>query len=149
MFKKTRLYKFAEKIAKLEEDLVWFDAVDNEDFKNQFVAWIQEQLQSGEDGDGEIMGLYSYATEIISQGRKQQGDPYTLEDTGDFYKSIFLVAMVDELILEAETDKGDEDLYEKFGKQITKLNDENFQLLKEKVKESYKQYIRRLLHNTR
>jgi hypothetical protein len=149
MFVKTRLYRVVKALAQLDEDLVWLDTVDSDEFKAQFVAWIHEQLQRGEDGDGDIMGLYSAATEAINP-EKVEGTPYTLKDTGDFYNSMFLVAMVDELILEAEADK-DEDvnLYEEYGNAITKLNDENFELLKERVKEGYKAYIRRLLSITR
>jgi len=149
MFVKTRLYRVVKALAQLDEDLVWLDTVDSDEFKAQFVAWIHEQLQRGEDGDGDIMGLYSAATEAINP-EKVEGTPYTLKDTGDFYNSMFLVAMVDELILEAEADK-DEDvnLYQEYGTAITKLNDENFELLKERVKEGYKAYIRRLLSITR
>lgn len=149
MLVKTRLYRVVKALAQLDEDLVWLDTVDSDEFKAQFVAWIHEQLQSGEDGDGEIMGLYSAATEAINP-EKIEGTPYTLKDTGDFYNSMFLVAMVDELILEADADKdSDVNLYEEYGNAITKLNDENFQLLKERVKEGYKAYIRRLLSITR
>jgi hypothetical protein len=149
MFVKTRLYRVVKALAQLDEDLVWLDTVDSDEFKAQFVAWIHEQLQEGEDGDGEIMGLYSAATEAINP-EKIEGTPYTLKDTGDFYNSMFLVAMVDELILEADADKDDDvNLYEEYGNAITKLNDENFQLLKERLKEGYKAYIRRLLSVTR
>lgn len=35
---------------------------------------------------GNDLGFYSYATEVITKGRKKAGEPFTGFDTGDFFK---------------------------------------------------------------
>ena len=145
MFKNTKAYQLAQTVSKLEEEIVWFSVVDKDEFSNQFVEWVQSQLQAGQDGNGNPMGFYSRATEIITQGRKQEGDPYNLFDTGAFYNSMFVVAMADRLNFEADADKAGGNLYELYGNAITKLTDENFENLKLEVKNGYIKYIKRLL----
>lgn len=57
----------------------------------------KDQLLKGKDAEGDPIfsnarqrGTYSYTTELISEGRKQEGDPYTLFDSGDFFKGFYL-----------------------------------------------------------
>ena len=146
MLKNTAIGTLIEKLKTLNEEIVWFHALVNEEFKQQFVGWIQEQLQSGEDGKGDVMGLYSFATEIISGGEKKEGDPFTLKDSGDFYNSMFLVVMSDSLQLEADYEKPDgTELNLEYGNAITDLNDENIEKIKEIVVEKYIEYINDLL----
>lgn len=42
------------------------------------------------DINGRPIGFYSYATEVISGGRKKQGEPFDASDTGDFLKSFYI-----------------------------------------------------------
>lgn len=44
----------------------------------------QSQWDKGEDRDGQILGVYSRATEILSGGAKKEGEPFNLKDTGAF-----------------------------------------------------------------
>jgi hypothetical protein len=147
MFQNTRLYAITKRISELDEDLVWLSIVDKDEFSEQFVRWIQEQLQEGKDGNNVGMGFYS------NSGRKDygaiynQGDPYDLKNTGQFYNSMFLVAMKNKLILEADAEKDDENLYTKYGQAITKLNNENFEKLKEEVRNGYILFIKQILQN--
>lgn len=96
----------AEKL--LSEGLVWFETFRSDTvFKKQILDWIRfDQLRDeGVDGNNEFIGFYSYATEVISGGNKQEGDPYTLEDTGAFYRSLFIVASVDFFTIDGDTSK--------------------------------------------
>jgi hypothetical protein len=45
--------------------------------------------KKSQDTDGKPIGFYSFATEIITRGRKAKGQPFDLEETGDFLKSIY------------------------------------------------------------
>jgi hypothetical protein len=148
MFTKTRAYKVAKEIAQLKEDMLWFGALDNEQFNDWYVKAVQAQLLSGVDGDGNVMGFYSFATELITGGRKQEGDPYTLFDTGAFYSSMFTVITEQLIIFEADANKADTNLYDEYGANITKLNETNFEILKETVKNHYIKQIRELLSIT-
>lgn len=42
------------------------------------------------DINGKPIGFYSYATEVITDGRKRQGEPFDASDTGDFLKSFYI-----------------------------------------------------------
>lgn len=42
------------------------------------------------DINGKPIGFYSYATEVITDGRKKQGEPFDSRDTGDFLKSFYI-----------------------------------------------------------
>lgn len=146
MLKDTRIGKLVENLEKITEEFLWFETLDTDEFKKQYVDWIQQQLQSGEDGDGNVMGVYSMATEIITGGEKQEGDPFNMKSSGDYYNSMFLVVTFEGLQLEAEYEKEDgTELNIEYGEQIDKLNDENFEILKEKVKEKYLSIIREIL----
>lgn len=51
----------------------------------------KEQIQDeSKDIFGKPIGFYSYATEVISKGKKKKGDPFTGFDTGDFFKGFFM-----------------------------------------------------------
>lgn len=52
---------------------------------------LQEQLfKKGIDSTGKVLGQYSPTTQTLSKGKKKAGANYTLKDTGDFYKSVFI-----------------------------------------------------------
>src|SRR5690606_24024021 len=42
------------------------------------------------DINGKPIGFYSYATEVITNGRKKQGEPFDASETGDFLKSFYI-----------------------------------------------------------
>jgi len=51
------------------------------------ISLNQKQLfNQGVNADGEVIGTYSFLTEVISKGRKKQGTHYTLYDKGGFFK---------------------------------------------------------------
>jgi hypothetical protein len=76
-------------------------------------------------------GVYSITTEILSKGRKKAGTPYTLFDSGDFFKSFEVMYEDGGILIDADPIKVDSrgsfdtNLFEEYGKDILGLNDEN------------------------
>ncbi len=143
----TKLDVLIRRLGSLSESEAWirtFDAAT----KQQIIDWIQkDQLtDKGVDGFGEIIGRYSYATQVISKGRKLYGEPFDLFDEGDFYGSMFVSVFKNEIVIDANsasfTEMKEQDWYKD---SILKLTDENFEKLKEIVRNSYLGYIRKTL----
>ena len=72
----------------------------------------KEQLFKGVDAKGKKLfskrtkrGVYSPLTEIISGGRKKAGTPYTLEDTGDFFKGFYIEIKSNKAIFNSKDSK--------------------------------------------
>lgn len=59
--------------------------------ENKLVKLNVDQLnKDSSDINGRPIGFYSYATEIITNGEKAQGEPFTAKDTGDWLDSFFV-----------------------------------------------------------
>jgi hypothetical protein len=134
----------------ISESVVWFQAFDPT-LKKKILDWIRnDQLQKGIDEDGDIMGLYSKWTEIINP-EKKEGTPYTLYDTGEFYKSLFIDVLkeyfeIDGQGLKVDTESGiTTDLFKWLGDGIVGLTDENKDKLTEELKVKYINYARDIL----
>jgi len=130
----------------LSEAVAWIDTFDSVT-KKQIIDWIQQDqlIDEGINKFGKIIGYYSYATELISNGKKKQGDPYNLFDTGAFFRSFVVIVGIDAIKIDANAQKGEDNLFKKFGNKIIGLTDENFTKLKELVKKSYISYARKVL----
>lgn len=128
----------------LSSSLAWYESFDQQ-LKKMIINWIQEdQLQKGIDEDGDIIGLYSEWTELINP-EKIAGTPYTLEDTGDFYKSMYIVVLNDSIVIEADPIKGTDNLFYKYGEGIIGLTEENMDKLREEVRKKYIQFVKNAL----
>ena len=64
-----------------------------------FIKSIEKQLldknkdqifNDSKDINGKPIGFYSYATEVISKGKKKKGEPFTGFDSGDFFKGFYM-----------------------------------------------------------
>ena len=142
MLKDTLLYEYLENAKKLDENKAWVYAFSEQSIKDEIIRLIQdEQLQAGIDANGDIMGYYSLFTEWITNGRKQEGDPYTLEDTGAFYSSMFVKVGDDYFIVDADGQKDNENLFVKFGDDIIGLTDESIEKLNILVAEKYIEWL--------
>jgi len=130
----------------LSEAVAWIDTFDSVT-KKQIIDWIQQDqlIDEGINKLGEIIGYYSYATELISNGKKKQGDPYNLFNIGDFFRSFVVIVGIDAIKIDANAQKGEDNLFKKFGNEIIGLTDENFKKLKDLVKKSYISYARKVL----
>lgn len=142
----TKIDNFLKRRTLLKESEAWMKAF-NSATKKQLIAWVQSQLENdGEDGKGRVLGHYSYATELITKGKKKQGDHYTLSDTGYFFDSMDVY--ISEYLIEITGDgkKGKDNLYKKYGEFITTLNDENLIKLQEIIRAKYIDYVKKVLH---
>ena len=145
---KSKLHYLLRRGQRISDVAAWYETFESGQIRKEILDWIKEdQLQKGVDGNNEVIGLYSYATELISGGEKEEGDPYTLYDTGEFYRSMFLVILPDSLVFEADPMKGKDNLFTKWdsGTSIIKLNPENRIKLTKLVKTKHIEYIKEIL----
>ena len=112
----------------------------------------KDQLQKGKDEDGDTMGFYSEFTEKINP-RKKAGNPYTLKDTGQFYKSMYIRVNSDYIEINADPIKVGDDgeqtnLFYKYGEGIIGLSEGSKEKLVRKTTEEAKIIIHRILRGT-
>jgi hypothetical protein len=127
----------------------WFDAFDKD--IEQYVLYLiqKEQLVDlGINDQGQIIGRYSELTQQINS-TKVAGRPYTLLDTGDFFKSMVVKVMRDEFIVDADGNKtnflGTTNLFDLHGDGIIGLTEYNKERLSNRLKENYIKYVRETL----
>ena len=144
-FMETILGSKLRKALMLSESIAWYESFDNE-LKRIILDYIQkDQLTNqGVDEDGDIIGLYSDFTESINP-EKIAGTPYTLDDTGDFYKSMYIVVLQDSIVIEADPIKGEDNLFYKYGESIIGLTEENLERLREEIKKRYIKFVKKSL----
>ena len=146
----SKLHQMVNRRRLLSESLIWFNTFDS-NLKNTILNWIRnDQLKAkGVDADGDVIGYYSLTTSFINN-RKKFNTHYTLEDTGDFYRSMFVQVLSDRILIDANSNSyremQDQDW---FTDRILNLTDGNLQLLKEEVRESYIEAIRNALFGNR
>ena len=136
--------KRAEKL--LKDGIVWIETFRRDTaFKKQILDWVRyDQLRDeGVDEDGEVIGFYSYLTEVISGGRKQQGTPYTLEDTGAFYRSMFISVAADSFTIDGDTTKMEDQAWWSDG--ILGLTELDMQKLIDEYRARLIDYAKRIL----
>jgi len=133
-----------KRVKLLKEVFAWLDAIDT-DTKNQILQILKtDQLQKGIDGDGDVIGLYSIATEMINP-KKEAGTPYTLEDTGAFYRSLYVGVGLDSMLIDGQGDKGNENLFDKYTDAIVGLTQESKNKLAEILIPKYQNHVRKIL----
>jgi len=141
----TRLGETLRKAALLDEAQAWVEAI-TPTLQAEIVRdWIQEDQLSrqGVDEDGEIIGLYSQATESITRGRKRAGDKFDLRDTGAFYRSMWVQVLRDSIIIDADSGKMENQIW--WGDEILGLTNDNFEKMVFEIAENYVGYVRRVL----
>ena len=135
----------------MENRVFWAYVLDDKKFQVWTLDLIrQDQLfKEGQDGDENILGYYSAYTEEINP-EKTAGSHYTLHDTGAFYESMIFNIFVDYIEIDADpikTDKitGEEtNLFQKYGEDILKLNEENLELFKRELLKKYIETVKML-----
>lgn len=147
MLEKTAPYLLCQRAKKLSDAVAWFDAFKNGNLKRDIIEWIQiDQLtDEGADENGNVIGFYSMLTERISKGKKKFNTHYTLKDTGDFYKSMFVRVFVDAFTVNADADKMEDK--EWWRSEILGLTDESLRKFVEQLRNSYIKYARKVLFN--
>ena len=144
MIGETAIDKHLKRTKLLFDSVAWLDAHTSQ-VKEDILNLIREAqlMAEGVDEDNQIIGTYSYMTELISGGRKQEGDPYNLNDTGEFFRSMYIKVLSDSIIIDANYQKMEDKDW--WSISILGLTQENLQLYAEMVKENYILYARRIL----
>ena len=104
---------------------------------------ISQLTQQGVDMNDDIIGYYSFMTDVLSGGKKQVGTPYTLDDTGEFYRSMYIMVLKDSILINADFVKMEDQSW--WSIDILGLTDKNLELYAEMVKENFIKYARRIL----
>lgn len=147
------------RVGALTPKYIWMKVFSDKDLQKYIIDVLiqDEQLQKGIDGTGQRItdnegnNSYSFWTELISGGKKQEGDPYTLKDTGEFYQSMVFLLGQNFFEVDADPNKTNEftgkvtNLFDKYGEEIVGLTEQSTEKLKEKLKEKYNEQIRRVL----
>lgn len=128
----------------LNEGIVWLDTFRSGQVRKKILDWIRlDQLKArGVDANEEVIGFYSFLTSRINP-QKRFNTHYTLEDTGDFYRSMFIQVLIDSLIIDANTEKMEDQ--EWWRDSILDLTEDNLQRLADVYKEALQTAARRIL----
>lgn len=116
--------------------------------KEKIIDWIQEDqlLEQGIDATGRIIGVYRKTVEGPGRGYpKIKGRPYNLSDTGEFFRSMFVRVLTDEIQIEGDGQKDGVNILLKYGSKVLNLTDENLQKLIELVKAKFIEQLKKSL----
>lgn len=151
MFEETELYKTLRRVAMApSDDFVWISSFDYA-LKTEILNLIRNNQLTNEgiDEAGRIIGYYSFLTEIISGGAKREGDPYDLNDSGSFYRSMFVQVFKDSFVIDANSQTFFEMKTQNwYSDGILGLTDENLQKVIQKIGEKYRQQMEKILFGT-
>ena len=106
------------------------------------------QLKKGKGADGEIIGVYSVATQFITRGKKKAGNPYTLKDTGFYYDSHEVIAALTGFTIVANAQKEGSNFLTDLGideDNVQSLSDGNLQIVIDEFKELFSEEFRAFL----
>lgn len=147
----TRLGETLQKVLLVDEGQAWIESITPR-LQQQIVEnWLKEDqlFKKGVDEDDDILGFYSITTQILSGGRKKAGTHYTLRDTGQFYRSIFLRVLRDAIVIDADFAEMPTQNWWNINnldeEKILGLNEENFSKFTQAVANGYANYLRRIL----
>lgn len=148
---KKRLNNFA----KLNANTIVHQIVAQPEFREWAINLIRvkQLFEKGEDGLGKTLrsefaiggAVYSTATEIIKQAKNQKTDVVTLRDSGEFYNSFRLHVARDGFQVDADTRKSDNDLIDVWGEDILSFNEENLQLIINRIANEMVPMVQKIL----
>lgn len=94
-----------ERVKKLDQSTVTqalFDFIRS--IESELVELNRKQLnEKSKDVYGDAIGFYSYATEVITKGRKKEGEPFDAKDTGSLLDKMY-ARIEKEMIVFGSTD---------------------------------------------
>ena len=146
MFRNTEIYKIALRARKLSEAEMWFDAFHRDSvLQETLLERIKTRLrQKGTDNEGPVIGYYSLLTSLINP-KKEFNTPYTLEDTGEFFESMFVAWFPTYILVDGDGDKGDDNLFEKYGDGIIGPDEADREWLYLALRVKFVDYVKRVL----
>ena len=144
MIGNTDIDTHLKKAVLLDDSIAWIDAHSDE-VKEEILNLIRNEqlMEEGIDANDDIIGYYSYLTEVLSGGRKRMGDPYNLNDTGAFFRSMFIKVLSDSILIDADSAKMEDQNW--WSVDILGLTEENLDIYATMVKENFILYARRVL----
>ena len=144
MIGNTNIDIHLKKAVLLDDSIAWIDAHSDE-VKEKILNLIRDEqlMEEGVDANNDIIGTYSYLTEVLSGGRKRMGDPYNLNDTGAFFRSMFIKVLSDSILIDADSAKMEDQNW--WSVDILGLTEENLDIYATMVKENFILYARRVL----
>lgn len=144
MIGNTLIDEHLKKAMTLEDSVAWIES-HTDQVKDIILNLIRnDQLfNEGVDENEEIIGTYSFYTQILSDGRKKQGEPYNLKDTGEFYRSMLVKVLSDSIIIDANFTKMEDQNWWRIG--ILGLTEENLEIYAEQIKINFILFARRVL----
>lgn len=132
-----RLYKVIDNVRKLDSNLVAI-AIFADDTVQKFIIdlnRIEQLFKKGVDANDKPIGFYSEVTDIFTQGEtfsfegytstKRAGNHYTLLDTGYFYSTFEVHLTPKGFTIEADDQKENEYLTDKYGLDILGLSQDS------------------------
>lgn len=127
-----------------EDDII--EEITKQKETQEFLIFVlQEQLfQTGEDGKGIAIGMYSPFTIAIKKRKGQPTDRVTLKDTGDFYRSYVIIPFNGGFTIDADGEKEDKNLFDIYGDDILLPSQESLDLIAEYYEEQLIEYIKKL-----
>lgn len=142
------ILKMLERAETIDANAAWFFVMDRETQFEIIRLNTEDQLRDeGIDSNDNPLfskkhkrGVYSFLTEQFTGGRKKAGDHYTLEDTGEFYRSFIVRVDPDGFRIVADTQKDTTDLAEEYGIEILGLTEENTRVLVGMLTRKYREY---------
>ena len=118
-----------------------------DDYQEDIVTAIQEQLAEGKRGDGTNLPPYKESTKLLKRERGTifMGDRIALIDTGDFWRSMFATAYDSMIEVDAKDWKRDM-LVERYGEAIFQISHTQWEAIYEKAETDYKQRVTKWLN---
>ena len=91
-----------------------------------YLNTIEQLFEKGIDSEGlTLEPFYSQSTILYKKKKGQRFDHVTLKDTGVFYKSFAIFVSDDYFLIDADPDKGDNDLLDIYGEDVLGLTEES------------------------
>lgn len=126
---------------KLDKDKAFEFAFDSE-MQELLIELNQSQLYDlGQDSEGASLGSYSPYTIKIKQSKGQPTSHITLYDTGEFYKSFKAYYEDGSIVIDADAEKDDTNLFDQFGVDILGLDDSNMSIFVNEIIQKIKFFI--------
>jgi len=144
MIGKTTIDLHLKRALLLDSAKAWIEA-NTEELRELIVNLIRynQLTEQGVNSEGDIIGTYSYTTELLSEGRKKRGEPYDLNDTGEFFRSMYVKTLSDSIVINADYTKMEDQNW--WNINILNLTDENLEVYIEEIKANYVKEARRVL----
>lgn len=99
-----------------------------------------------QDVNGNPIGFYSKTTEIITNGRKKEGQPFNLFEKGDFLGKLFSKVQSDSIFFDTKDPKKNDVLQNLLSKDIFGLQDQDLRkAIDEKILPFMLKYFRKKL----